>query len=128
MYIYCMYTIGGRGPLAASVRGCGYLFFFSFSRSPSLLLQKRGAGGIKHVTRTTLRLVRNKKNNNLGVFTENGAGKKKKYRCKCQTNKLNAQLGHFTVFFFSPFIFFHNQQCFFFIFILFFYFFLGVEA
>lgn len=78
MYIYCMYTIGGRGPLAASVRGCGYLFFFfSFSRSPSLLLQKRGAGGIKHVTRTTLRLVRNKKNNNLGVFTENGAGKKK---------------------------------------------------
>lgn len=126
MYIYCMYTIGGRGPLAASVRGWGCLFFPSFSRPPSLLLQERGAGGHQACDQSNFTVGEEKKNNNnLGVFTENGVGKKNKYRCKCQTNKLNAQLGHFTVFF-SPFIFFHNQRRFFFIF--FFFFPLGGEA
>lgn len=45
MYIYCMYTIGGRGHLAASVRGCGYFFFFSFLEVSFPALAKESGGG-----------------------------------------------------------------------------------
>lgn len=109
-----MYTVGGRG----LPRWGGVVTVFSFSRSPfTLLLEseraREGEARASCMRPEQLHGWWGIKKNNLGVFTENG-GEKKKYRCKCQTNKLNAQLGHFTVIFPSRLFSFIINDVFFF--------------
>lgn len=76
-------------------QGCGYSSYFR--GSPYLFSPRTHTRCLRYVTRTTFIMVK-KKNGFIGIFTRRK--KKKCYRCKFKTNKLNAQLGHVCFVFF----------------------------